>query len=226
MKRKLSLMIAVGVTVVVCLGATVTHAMIRQRAFRLAGERAAQTQEGGVYVLVNGIGISQGKIDRAMETEQLTHEQSIQMIQEMDDLTEEQKQEAIASSAPPTREEVEQRLVREAVLLSLAQQRGIVVTEEEARAYVNQIHTVIESQADAGEKTAVHVLSGMEDYAAGMGITYEEYKEEIVVPIWREELMRRKLEEEVLAEVKASDHADAWEAFVEQAIAEAEIIYP
>ena len=61
-----------------------------------------------------------------------------------------------------------------------------------------------------------------------MDMTYEEYTEEILVPTWRDALLREKLYDRVIAEAAQSADAqeDIWEAFVAQAMAEAEIVYP
>ena len=66
-------------------------------------------------------------------------------------------------------------------------------------------------------------------------MTYEEYTEEILVPTWRDALLRDKLYDQVIAEAAQSPSAQSvdadaqeeiWEAFVAQAMAEAEIVYP
>ena len=129
---------------------------------------------------------------------------------------------------PPTQEEVEQRLLREALLTGLAEERGLSVTEEEAREYADNINETLEAMKAEGDASAQYMLDSLEAYAAGMDMTYEEYTEEILVPTWRDALLREKLYDRVIAEAAQSADAqeDIWEAFVAQAMAEAEIVYP
>ncbi len=233
MKKKLSFMLFVGILAIFCIGAVATYANIQDQEFLQAGETAASTEEGNVYVTVNSKPIYQGEIDRAMQTEQLLYEASVELIEAGGYLTEEEMAEYEAAYPPPTQEEVEQRLLREALLTGLAEERGLSVTEEEAREYADNINETLEAMAAEGDASAQYMLDSMEAYAAGMGMTYEEYTEEIVVPTWREELLREKLYDQVMAEAAQSPSAqsaeaqeDIWEAFVAQAMAEAEIVYP
>ena len=102
------------------------------------------------------------------------------------------------------------------------------MTEEEAREYADNINETLEAMEAEGDASAQYMLDSLEAYAAGMDMTYEEYTEEILVPTWRDALLREKLYDRVIAEAAQSADAqeDIWEAFVAQAMAEAEIVYP
>lgn len=233
MKRRGWIALAIGVFAVVCLGAVAV--ILPNRTFQQAGETAADTADGDVYATVNGRPVYQGQVERAMQTEELMYESSLQLIEIGGYLTEEEMAEYEAAYPPPTQEEVEQRLLREALLTGLAEERGLSVTEEEAREYADNINDTLEEMAEAGDAAAQYMLDSLETYAAGMGMTYAEYTEEILVPTWRDALLRDKLYDQVIAEAAQSpstQSADAdaqeeiWEAFVAQAMAEAEIVYP
>lgn len=226
MKRKGWIALAVGVFAVVCLGAVA--ATLPNRAFQQAGETAASTADGGVYATVNGRPVYQGQVERAMQTEALRYESSLQLIEIGGYLTEEEMAEYEAAYPPPTQEEVEQRLLREALLTGLAEERRLSVTEEEAWEYAGNINETLEAMEAEGDASAQYMLDSLEAYAAGMDMTYEEYTEEILVPTWRDALLRDKLYDQVMAEAAQSADAqeDIWEAFVAQAMAEAEIVYP
>lgn len=231
MKRRRWIALAIGVFAVVCMGAVA--AIVPNRAFQQAGERAADTADGGVYALVNGRPVYQGQVERAMQTEALMYESSLQLIEIGGYLTEEEMAEYEAAYPPPTQEEVEQRLLRETLLTGLAEERGLSVTEEEAREYADNINETLEAMEAEGDASAQYMLDSLEAYAAGMGMTYEEYTEEILVPTWRDALLRDKLYDQVIAEAaqspstqSADAQEDIWEAFVAQAMAEAEIVYP
>ena len=202
MKRRGWIAPAIGVFAVVCLGAVAV--ILPNRTFQQAGETAAGTADGDVYATVNGRPVYQGY------------------------LTEEEMAEYEAAYPPPTQEEVEQRLLREALLTGLAEERGLSVTEEEAREYADNINETLEAMKAEGDASAQYMLDSLEAYAAGMDMTYEEYTEEILVPTWRDALLREKLYDRVIAEAAQSADAqeDIWEAFVAQAMAEAEIVYP
>ena len=89
MKKKLSFMLFVGILAIFCIGAVATYANIQDQEFLQAGETAASTEEGNVYVTVNSKPIYQGEIDRAMQTEQLLYEASVELIEAGGYLTEE-----------------------------------------------------------------------------------------------------------------------------------------
>lgn len=226
MKRRGWIALAIGVFAVVCLGAVAV--ILPNRTFQQAGETAAGTADGDVYATVNGRPVYQGQVERAMQTEQLMYESSLQLIEIGGYLTEEEMAEYEAAYPPPTQEEVEQRLLREALLTGLAEERGLSVTEEEAREYADNINETLEAMEAEGDASAQYMLDSLEAYAAGMDMTYEEYTEEILVPTWRDALLREKLYDQVIAEAAQSANAqeDIWEAFVAQAMAEAEIVYP
>lgn len=226
MKRRGWIALAIGVFAVVCLGAVAV--ILPNRTFQQAGETAADTADGDVYATVNGRPVYQGQVERAMQTEALRYESSLQLIEIGGYLTEEEMAEYEAAYPPPTQEEVEQRLLREALLTGLAEERGLSVTEEEAREYADNINETLEAMEAEGDASAQYMLDSLEAYAAGMDMTYEEYTEEILVPTWRDALLRDKLYDQVIAEAAQSADAqeDIWEAFVAQAMAEAEIVYP
>lgn len=235
MKKKLPIVVLIAILAVACVGTVVTYANIQHSEFLLAGETAADTADGDVYATVNGRPVYQGQVERAMQTEELMYESSLQLIEIGGYLTEEEMAEYEAAYPPPTQEEVEQRLLREALLTGLAEERGLSVTEEEAREYADNINETLEAMEAEGDASAQYMLDSLETYAAGMGMTYEEYTEEILVPTWRDALLRDKLYDQVIAEAAQSPSAQSvdadaqeeiWEAFVAQAMAEAEIVYP
>ena len=222
MKKKLCIVAIVGIVALACAGAAAAYATMPHGEFLRAGETAADTADGDVYATVNGRPVYEGQVERAMQTEALMYESSLQLIEIGGYLTEEEMAEYEAAYPPPTQEEVEQRLLREALLTGLAEERGLSVTEEEAREYADNINDTLEEMAEAGDAAAQYMLDSLEAYAAGMGMTYAEYTEEILVPTWRDALLRSALCEQVEAE----EGPDAWEAFVQDALENAEIVYP
>ena len=222
MKKKLCIVAIVGIVALACAGAAAAYANMPHGEFLRAGETAADTADGDVYALVNGRPVYEGQVERAMQTEALMYESSLQLIEIGGYLTEEEMAEYEAAYPPSTQEEVEQRLLREALLTGLAEERGLSVTEEEAREYADNINDTLEEMAGAGDAAAQYMLDSLEAYAAGMGMTYAEYTEEILVPTWRDALLRSALCEQVEAE----EGPDAWEAFVQDALENAEIVYP
>ena len=130
----------------------------------------------------------------------------------------EEKQEQIALMEPPTREAAEQELIRMEVLNARAREAGITVTREEARARLDETNAIAEELAAQGEKSAVWMRDFLTKYAEEQGLTYEEYEEQQAVPALQEQMARGILSEQV--------GALHWEAYVEEALAEADIIYP
>jgi hypothetical protein len=227
MKKQTWRLLAAGALAIVGIGGvTAIYAGLQNETFFQAGRSAAVKQDEGIAFIVNGTPISKDKLERSLQTKQLMYEESVRLIQEADFLTEAEKQEQIAGIEPPDRDDAEQHLIREAVLLSIAQERGIVVTDEEVRAQVDGIDATIGGMAASGDQSAQYVRDSLTAYASGLGMTYAEYTEEMIIPATREQLMRTKLREQVIAEAAQNPDEDPWEAFVEEALSNAEIVYP
>lgn len=171
-----------------------------------------------IFAIVEGVEIPVSRVDHTLALDEAAYEFSLRWIEDADFLTEEEKQEQIALMEPPTREAAEQELIRMEVLNARAREAGITVTQEEARARLDETNAIAEELAAQGEKSAVWTRDFLTKYAEEQGLTYEEYEEQQAVPALQEQMARGILSEQI--------GALHWEAYVEEALAEADIIYP
>ena len=170
-----------------------------------------------IFAIVEGE-IPVSRVDHTLALDEAAYEFSLRWIEDADFLTEEEKQEQIALMEPPTREAAEQELIRMEVLNARAREAGITVTREEARARLDETNAIAEELAAQGEKSAVWTRDFLTKYAEEQGLTYEEYEEQQAVPALQEQMARGILSEQV--------GALHWEAYVEEVLAEADIVYP
>ena len=170
-----------------------------------------------IFAIVEGGG-DVSRVDHTLALDEAAYEFSLRWIEDADFLTEAEKQEQTALMEPPTREAAEQELIRMEVLNARVREAGITVTREEARARLDETNAIAEALAAQGEKSAVWTRNFLTKYAEEQGLTYEEYEEQQAVPALQEQMARGILSEQV--------GALHWEAYVEEALAEADIVYP
>lgn len=122
-----------------------------------------------------------------------------------EELTGELRRTALTGAQTPAREEILQELIQNRVFVCEAEKRGIVVTDAQARAYINEQYALAEQAlAQSSEQDRDHALrtrSLLNALVAGTGMSNEEYLREIQVPGIKFRLMIDRLYESYVSEV-------------------------
>lgn len=178
----------------------------------------AASVQGAIFAIVDGVEIPVSRVDQALAVDEVIYACNREWIQDADFLTEEERAEQLALLALPTREEAEQDLIRNEVLRACAREAGIDVSIEEARARLAETYAVQEALLAQDEATALWTQDMQNRLAAALGMSWAEYEEQCMLPSLQWEMALERLSEQV--------GALHWEAYVESALAEAEIVYP
>lgn len=155
-------------------------------------------KENTVVAIVNGkYEITNSDVEMGLLLHEAFNNASNYDMRSSGELSEELRQEALTGSTNRAKEEMLQELIKNCVLVDEADKRGIVATQAQARAYIDEQYGLAEkalSQASKKERThALKMRTLLNALVVGTGLSNEEYLWEIQVPGIVHQLMIEQL---------------------------------
>lgn len=162
--------------------------------FQLARERSKIKDNTGNVVATVG---NEKIYESAVEKWALGYEERQQRVDAAVEAAENEEQRAFLAEQfgqtdPEQREEIIDRLIRQKKLYQFCEDRGIVVTDQEADAYRMEMEALVAEQAAKGNEQALEMQKAMQEQQEGSGLSEEEYQRQQREG-YREQLLNIKL---------------------------------
>lgn len=181
--------------------------------------------EKKIALTVNGVPIYRNEIEFTLLNNQVRVAEGLEQL-EAADLSEEKKQEMRSSLVVQTEQEVIEKLIEQRVQKQEAECRGITVDVEAIYEQMLADYRLIQQSAKSGDARAKKNMAEQDAFIEGMGYDSPEEYFRFAAEVSQSAGKITELRRQVIAEMEGVQDTDAaYEAFVNDLVAKAEIVY-
>lgn len=181
--------------------------------------------EKKIALTVNGKPIYRNEIESTLLNNQVRVAEGLEQL-ESADIPEEKKQEMRSSLVVKTEQEVIEKLIEQRVQQQEAERRGITVDVDAIYEQMLADYRLIQQSAESGDAQSKKNLSEQDAFIEGMGYDSPEEYFRYAAETSQSSNKVAELRRQVIAEMEGVQDTDAaYQAFVDDLVAKAEIVY-